>query len=84
MLLLRHVSHKLNESHHAEFGIGKFIKYDLVFESESESESEYEYTNSKASTSDKERYTYKGHSYVIRTGKRGGKYILYNGEKKYI
>lgn len=31
-----------------------------------------------------ERYTYKGHSYVIRIGKRGGKYILVNNKKIYL
>lgn len=31
-----------------------------------------------------ERYTYKGHSYVVRIGKRGGKYILVNDKKIYL
>jgi hypothetical protein len=31
-----------------------------------------------------ERYTYKGLSYPIRIGKKGGKYIIINGIKKYI
>ncbi len=31
-----------------------------------------------------ERYTYKGNSYIVRIGKKGGKYILVDGVKKYI
>lgn len=30
------------------------------------------------------RYNYKGHSYVLREGKNGGKYIVVKGKKKYI
>lgn len=30
------------------------------------------------------RFSYKGGSYVIHTGKRGGKYIIVNGTKRYI
>jgi hypothetical protein len=32
----------------------------------------------------KATYTFKGHSYVIRTGDRGGKYILVKGKKIYV
>ena len=37
-----------------------------------------------AGGSPKEKKRYKGRSYVVRTGPRGGKYILRNKEKVYI
>lgn len=48
----------------------------------------YKYSNTKQREllyeTNRERHTYKGHSYVIRIGKRGGKYILVNDKKIYL
>lgn len=30
------------------------------------------------------KYEYKGRKYTLRTGSRGGQYIVYKGEKKYV
>jgi hypothetical protein len=41
-------------------------------------------TSQDMSGGGKSRKKYNGHSYVVRTGVRGGKYILVKGNKKYI
>jgi hypothetical protein len=44
----------------------------------------YKYIQLASQTAGKAKHKYKGRSYVVRTGSRGGKYILVQGKKLYI